>query len=120
MKFLIQFVWILSASLAGELLHYWIPLPIPASIYGLVLLFIGLLTNKIPHTAVRETGHFLIAIMPVTFIPAAVGLITSFQVLRPLLLPYGVITVLVSLAVFLVSGRATQYLMRKQKGDSDK
>lgn len=120
MKFLIQFVWILSVSFVGELLHHWIPLPIPASIYGLVLLFVGLLTNKIPYTAVRETGHFLIAIMPVMFIPAAVGLMTSFHVLRPLLLPYGVITVLVALAVFFVSGRVTQYLMQQKKEESDK
>lgn len=120
MKFLVQFVWILSVSFIGELLHYWIPLPIPASIYGLLLLFVGLLTHKIPHTAVREAGNFLIAIMPVMFIPAAVGLMTSFSILRPLLLPYGVITILVVFVVFFVSGKTTQYLMRKRKEESDK
>lgn len=42
MKFVIQFLIIIGFSFAGEFLHYVIPLPIPASIYGIVLLFIAL------------------------------------------------------------------------------
>lgn len=42
MKFLIQFLIIIAFSFLGELLHYCLPLPIPASIYGIVLLFIAL------------------------------------------------------------------------------
>ena len=39
MKYLTQFLRILAFTLAGELLQRLVPLPIPASVYGLVLLF---------------------------------------------------------------------------------
>lgn len=39
MKFISQFGVILALSFLGEVLHRWIPLPVPASIYGIVLLF---------------------------------------------------------------------------------
>ena len=41
MKYLRQFLLILFISFLGELLKYFLPLPIPASIYGMVILFIG-------------------------------------------------------------------------------
>lgn len=64
MKYLRQFLIILGISFVGELLKVLLPLPIPASIYGMVILFIGLLTGWIPLDAVRDAGKFLIEIMP--------------------------------------------------------
>lgn len=74
MKYVKQFLIILVISFIGEILKYLLPLPIPASIYGMVLLFTGLMTGLIKLEAVRETGKFLIEIMPVMFIPAGVAL----------------------------------------------
>ena len=42
MHYIRQFGIILLISLVGELLGMVIPLPVPASIYGLVLLFLAL------------------------------------------------------------------------------
>lgn len=67
MKFIRQFLIILAVSFVGELLNYFIPLPIPASIYGLVLMLICLQRGIIPLEAVRETGKFLVEIMPLMF-----------------------------------------------------
>ena len=47
MKYLKQFLIILAISLLGEVLKELLPLPIPASIYGMVFLFILLLTGVI-------------------------------------------------------------------------
>ena len=47
MKYVKQFFIILLISFVGELFKYLIPLPIPASIYGMVILFIGLMTGLI-------------------------------------------------------------------------
>ena len=74
MKFLRQFLIILTISFLGEALKYMLPLPIPASIYGMVILFMGLLMGLIRLEWVKDAGKFLIAIMPVMFIPAGVGL----------------------------------------------
>ena len=54
MKYVRQFLIILLISLLGELLHHWIPLPVPASIYGIVILFLALEWKIIPLPAVRE------------------------------------------------------------------
>ena len=58
-------------------MKYFIPLAIPGSIYGLILMFVLLLTRAIKVEHVKETGEFLIEIMPLMFIPAGAGLITS-------------------------------------------
>lgn len=78
MKYVKQFLIIIGISLAGEILKYILPLPIPASIYGMAILFIALLAGIIKLKDVRETGKFLIEIMPLMFIPAGVGLMSSW------------------------------------------
>ena len=83
MKFVRQFMIILAISFVGELLHALLPLPVPASIYGLVLMLIGLQTGILPLNAVNEAGGFLIEIMPMLFIPAGVGLMVSWGALKP-------------------------------------
>lgn len=115
MKYLKQFCIILAISFAGELLNAWIPLPIPASIYGIVILFVGLLTGWIPYDSVRETGKFLIEIMPVMFIPAAVGLINSWELIRASWLQYLFVTAFSTVAVMAVAGRVTQAVIRKAR-----
>lgn len=73
MKHLRQFLIILLFSFLGEGLKALLPLPVPASIYGLVLLFAALELGIIKLSAVEDAGKFLIEIMPVMFIPAGAG-----------------------------------------------
>ncbi|SFL09339.1 holin-like protein [Lachnospiraceae bacterium KH1T2] len=118
MKYLRQFLIILTISFIGELLKMFLPLPVPSSIYGMILLFILLLTGVLKLEAVKETGTFLIEIMPVMFIPAGVGLLESWGVLQPMLVKVAVITVVTSLTVMIFSGRITQAVIRiGNKGD---
>ncbi|BBF42323.1 antiholin-like protein LrgA [Lachnospiraceae bacterium KM106-2] len=116
MKYIRQFGIILLLSFFGEILHYVIPFPIPASIYGILLLFIGLKTSIIPLAMVHETGKFLIEIMPIMFIPAAVGLLNSWQIIAPSFAQYITITILSTVVVIVISGRITQRVIRSQKG----
>ena len=78
MKYVIQFLIIAAFAFIGELLHWFIPLPIPASIYGIVLLFIALELKWVKVSDIREVSSFLIAVMPIMFIPAAAGLMESW------------------------------------------
>ena len=50
MKYIRQFAIIMLFSLLGELCHLILPFPIPASIYGMVLLFLSLFPAKIQET----------------------------------------------------------------------
>lgn len=115
MKFLIQFMIIIAFSFLGELLHYILPLPIPASIYGIVLLFVALELKWVKVKDIRETSSFLIAIMPVMFIPAAVGLIDSWKSIGNSWLEYIIVTVLTTFVVMGVSGWITQFVILRNK-----
>ncbi len=117
MKYIRQFCVILLITFLGELLHFMIPIPIPASIYGIVILFAGLLSGIIPLASVRETGLFLVEIMPVMFIPAAVGLIDSWEMISGSLLKYAVVIVITTAGVMAVAGRVTQRMIRSGKND---
>ncbi len=122
MLYLRQFCIILFVSFLGELLHVIIPLPIPASVYGLVLMLSALCTGIIKINQVKETAGFLIEIMPVMFIPAAVGLLDSWPFLRPVWIPFIVITLISTVIVMAVTGQVTQKMIQKDKknGDGDK
>ena len=121
MKYLKQFLIILVISLIGELLNKLLPLPVPASIYGMVMLFIGLLSGVIKLSSVKEAGSFLIEIMPVMFIPAGVGLMSSWGVLKPLFVPVSVITVVSLVVVMAAGGLVSQAVIRitiKKNGEN--
>lgn len=112
MKILKQFSLILLFSFLGEILHVLIPLPIPASVYGLVLLLAALILGicKIEH--VKNAAEFLIEIMPVMFIPAAVGILTTWDILKPVWIPVALITVITTVLVMVVTGCVTQAVIR--------
>ena len=112
MKFIRQFLIIILISFAGELLHAILPLPVPASIYGLLILLAGLQTKVIPLKAVDEAGGFLIEIMPLMFIPAAVGLLEAWDIIRSVWILYLVVTIFSTIFVMAVSGMTTQYMIR--------
>lgn len=115
MKYIKQFLIILSISFVGEVLKMLLPLPIPASIYGMVILFLLLITGVLKLESVKETGKLLIEAMPVMFIPAGVGLISTWNVLSPLIVQVLVITVLTLILVMVFSGRITQSVIRHDK-----
>lgn len=120
MKYTRQFLLILLFSFLGEGLRELLPLPVPASIYGLVLLFAALETGILKLDAVYDTGKFLIEIMPMMFIPAGAGLIDSWEALQPICIPVVVIMVVSTVVVMGVSGRVTQFVIRKKKGGTEK
>ena len=119
MKFLHQLCLIFLFTFLGELLHFLIPLPIPASIYGMVLLFAALSLKIVPLKAVKESGSFLTSILPILFIAPAVSLMDHWQLFRYSLIPILVIVVVSTVLTFAVSGWVTQWFIRKKEGGKD-
>ena len=115
MKLLRQFTIILLISLAGELLRMLLPLPVPASVYGLVLLLAGLCSGLIELAQVRQAALFLIEIMPVMFIPAAAGLVDVWPDLKPIVWPVAITVLATTVLVMAVTGRVTQRVIRAGK-----
>ena len=119
MKYVRQFWIILLISAMGEALHVLIPLPVPASVYGLVIMLIALGTHIIRLEQVKEAAEFLIEIMPVMFIPAAVGLTDAWPSLAPVFWPVVITVVFTTVLVMAVTGRATQFVIRRGRGKKD-
>ena len=120
MKYIREFGIIIVISLIGELLNYLIPLPIPSSIYGLVIMFLCLHFKIVKIAGVKKTAVFLIEIMPLMFIPAAVGIIESWDIIKPNVIAYAIITIVSTVLVMAVAGRVTQFVIRhSKKGDKD-
>ena len=115
MKLLYQFGVILAVTFVGELLYALLPLPIPASIYGLIVMLICLGTKVVKLSQVKIAADFLIDIMPPMFIPAAVGLIVVWGDLKEILIPVVVITCLSTVIVMVCTGKVTQTLKKKKK-----
>lgn len=116
MRYLTQFFIILALSFLGEVLAAAVPLPIPASIYGIGLLFLCLHFRLFSAARVREASRFLIEILPVLFIPAAVGIMESWHVLRTDGAAYLLIIAVSTFLVFGAGGAVTQWLLDRGKG----
>ena len=56
-----------------------LPLPVPASVYGLVLLLLALNFRLIKLEDVKEVGTYLTGIFPLLFVPAAAGVMELGQ-----------------------------------------
>ncbi|MDD3796633.1 MAG: CidA/LrgA family protein [Lachnospiraceae bacterium] len=122
MKYMKQFCIIMGISFFGELLKFILPFPIPASIYGLILMFGALLSGVIPLKEVESAADFLVAIMPMMFIPAGVGLMAEWDSMSGIWLQLLLIIVISTVAVMAVTGRITQWLIRhdQKKGGMGK
>ena len=115
MRHLKQFSVILLFTLLGEALHALIPLPIPAAIYGLVLLFLALLLRILRPEIIRETGTFCIGLLPLLFVAPLVGLAESFDLIRDDLAAILVVLVIGLLVTFGVSGLVAQALLGRKR-----
>lgn len=115
MKYIRQFCIIMAVTFLGEALKTVLPFPIPASIYGLVLMFLALELKIIKLEQVKETGKYLIEIMPLMFIPAGVGLLEAWGDLKPICVQVIVIMVISTVVVMGVSGRVTQWVIRLER-----
>ena len=119
MKYLTQFLRILAFTLAGELLQRLVPLPIPASVYGLVLLFAALNSGLVKLEQVKDAGGFLISILPILFVSPAVGILDNWEAIRGALIPILALTLLSTVLTFGIAGRATQAMMGKEEKPND-
>lgn len=82
MKYVKQFSIILGISFLAELLEILIPFPIAASVYGLVIMLVGLITKLIPLEKVETAADFLVDAMSIMFVPATVGIMASVDVFK--------------------------------------
>lgn len=115
------FAIIMLFAFLGECANAFLPLPIPASIYGLLFLFFALQTGILPEELIAKPADFLLEIMPLLFVPAAVGILDAYAVLQQELLGILAIICISTLLVAFCTGSAAQGIIRllRKKGGSD-
>ncbi len=112
MKFMKQLSIILAVSFIAELMEYLIPLPVAASVYGLLLMLLGLVTKVIPLEKVEGAADFLVEIMPILFVPPTVSIMTSVDAMKQMMVPLCVISVVSTILIMTVTGRTAQAILR--------
>ena len=115
MKYLSQFLRITAFTLAGELLQRLIPLPVPASVYGLVLLFAALCAGIVKLEQVKDAGGFLVSILPILFVSPAVGILENWGLIKDVMISMIVVALTSTIVTFAVAGRITQSLRNKEE-----
>ena len=120
MKLIRQTLWIIFFTFVGEVLNKALPLPVPAGVYGLILMLIFLMRGIVRLDEVEAAGNFLLETMSIMFLPAAVGIMTVTKLLFPVLLPYTVIIFISSFLVLSVTGLSAELILRKTETMEDK
>ncbi|MEA4854156.1 MAG: CidA/LrgA family protein [Christensenella sp.] len=123
MKGIFQIGIILAVCLAGEGLSLILPVPIPASVTSMILLFVLLLVKIIKTRHIEKFADFLLKNMAFFFIPAGVAIIEQFDLLKDNLVPFLLICCISTFVTFFVTAytvkgvMALQNKLRKEKSD---
>lgn len=124
MEYIVSLGIIIFFSLLGEILKAIIPLPIPASIYGMILLFLALQFKIVKIEKINSVAQYLISIMLIFFIMPAVSIMDSFNLLTENFIPILIAIILPAILVVIVTGLVTQSveslsnkLRKKRKGE---
>ena len=116
MKYINQFLIIMTISFIGELLALTLPIPITASVYGLSIMLICLFSGIIKLKQVEDVADWLILIMPVLFVPSAVSLINVGEAILQDLLLISIVTLISTIVVMTITGKVAQTIIeRKEK-----
>lgn len=119
MKLIREVLWIIFFTFVGEILNASLPLPVPAGVYGLILMLIFLMRGIIRLDEVEQAGNFLLETMSIMFLPAAVGIMTVSKLLLPVLFPYMVIILFSTFLVMAVTGLSAEFILRKTESEED-
>ena len=96
-----------------------LPLPVPASVYGLVLLLLALNFRLIRLEDVKEVGTYLTGIFPLLFVPAAAGVMELWAEMGEMLLPILIAIIPVTVLVMVSAGKTTQALSGRKNKEAD-
>ena len=115
MNYIFQLAIIFGISFIGEVLNAILPLPVPASVYGLVILFLLLCTKIIKLEQVETVSEYLMAIMPLFFIEPTVGIMNSYGLVKGKILALFIACFLSFVSVIAVTGLVSQAMIRFQR-----
>ncbi len=120
MKYVKQLTIIVIVSFVAEMFGYFIPFPVPASVYGLVLMTVLLCTKIVKLEDVEDVADFMLSIMPFFFVAPTVSLMTSFDQIKGSVLILVAMCFVSTLVVVAVTGSVAQFIIRRRKKKEEK
>ena len=120
MKLVREILWIIFFTFVGELLNKLLPFPVPAGVYGLILMLVFLMSGIIRLDEVERTGNFLLETMSIMFLPASVGIMTVSKILLPVLFPYMVIIFISTFIVMTVTGLSAEWILGRTESAEER
>ncbi len=120
MKIFREAIIILGIYLIGELISKGFTLPLPGNIIGMIILLVLLCTKVIKVEKVETVSTFFLDHLSFFFIPAGVGLISSFSSIKNSLI-YILLLCLITTAIVVIStGTIVQYIIKIKEKKSRK
>lgn len=116
MDYLMQFGIIIGISFFGTFLNSIIPLPVPGSVWGMIVMFILLCLKVIKLEQVEKAADFLLSIMTVMFVPVGAGLITSYGAIKSEIFKIFGVIIISTVISFFITGKVAQLVINMQKG----
>lgn len=120
MRILGQIGIVLGVCLAGEGLAMALPFAFPGSIIAMVLLFLLLLTRVVHPRHIQEKASFMLKNMAFFFIPAGVGILENFDLLKSSWLPFLAVCLITTVLTFAATAYTVQGVMalcaRRERG----
>lgn len=100
MKLILQIAIVFFICLAGEFIAAVLPFPFPSSVISMIILFLLLMFKALRVEHVKNFTDFLLKNMSLFFIPAGVGIIEHYAVIKEILLPFLVICIVTTVITF--------------------
>ncbi len=111
------FLLILLCLFAGNLLSSLFELPVPGSIFGMIILLVLLLVKAVRLETVEPAANLLISLMMIMILPGGVDLMNSFGKFTGIIPQLLIVSLLSTLLVIASSAWVTQKLMRRKGKD---
>lgn len=108
---------ILGITFVSELLYRLLGLPVPASVYGLVILFLVLQTGALKPERVEGAGDFLLVCLPLLFIAPGVNLMNIFDEVKSILLEALALIFISTVVVTVVTGKVADLILTKEQSN---
>ncbi|MEC9483077.1 MAG: CidA/LrgA family protein [Halomonas sp.] len=104
---------LLGCQFLGELLSQGLAIPVPGPVLGMVILLMGLLVHGRVPDALRTAGEGLLRYLTLLFVPAGVGLMVHFELIRADFWVLIVTLVLSTALTLAVTGKVLDRLARR-------
>lgn len=115
MKMLSSITLLILCQLVGEAVAHGLGLPIPGSVIGMVILFLGLCVKGDVPTDLDNAAKGLLTNLSLLFVPAGVGLIANLEVIRANILPISATLILSTTATLVITALSMRLLRPKSE-----